>query len=459
MLSRVTGCCLRHCMDKMAIYNRLPIFMQNWACSLEGAHIVTTRFGSSFRRLLQDYEMRVRWSPEQIAAYRDERLRIMVKHCYETVPYYKNVFDEGGINPVSIKGLEDLPKLPLLTKKEVNRAPDQFLSSAYVGKRIKHHTSGTTGSGFVFYTSPEAISEQWACWWRFRRSLGIEFGTPQAMFGTQKVVPITQTTPPYWRENKPSSQVYFSAFHEREENLAEYCREIQRRHIPWIHGYPSLLTPLASFAEKNGMLFPDIRFVTTGAENLYEHQAELIERAFGIRPHQHYGMCEGVANFSQDDKYRMFVDEDYAAVEFIDERRVVGTTLTNMAMPLLRWDTGDVAEVKTLPDGKREIVSLDGRTEDSVLLPDGTTVGKLDHVFKDTVHIAEAQIHQNSDLSITVYAVKTQEDVSADERKALQQFEASFTCAVPINFKYVAEIPRANSGKLRFVVSEARRGC
>ena len=86
-------------MDKMAIYNRLPIFMQNWACSLEGAHIVTTRFGSSFRRLLQDYEMRVRWSPEQIAAYRDERLRIMVKHCYETVPYYKNVFDEGGIKP------------------------------------------------------------------------------------------------------------------------------------------------------------------------------------------------------------------------------------------------------------------------------------------------------------------------------------------------------------------------
>ena len=444
-------------MDKMAVYNRLPVFAQNWACSVEGARIARTRFGSLFRRTLQDYEARSRWSSERIAAYRDERLRAMVKYCYDTVPYYRAMFDEGGIDPASIKSLDDMGRLPLLTKKEVNENPERFFSTAYRGKRIKHHTSGTTGSGFVFYTSPEAICEQWACWWRFREALGIEFGTSQAMFGTQKVVPAIQAAPPYWRENRPGNQVYFSAFHESEGNLAEYCEEIKRRRIPWIHGYPSLLVAVALFAARNGVSFPCVRFVTTGAENLYDHQAALVERSFGVRPYQHYGMCEGVANFSQDSEHRMLVDEDYAAVEFCDDGRIIGSTLTNMAMPLLRWDTGDIAESTTLPDGRREVVSLDGRAEDSVLLPNGTTVGKLDHVFKDTVHIAEAQIHQNPDLSITVYAVKAQDDVAEDEQKALRQFAESFSCPVPIAFEYVTSIPRAASGKLRFVVSEARR--
>ena len=120
-------------MDKMAVYNRLPVFAQNWACSVEGARIARTRFGSLFRRTLQDYEARSRWSSERIAAYRDERLRAMVKYCYDTVPYYRAMFDEGGIDPASIKSLDDMGRLPLLTKKEVNENPERFFSTAYRG--------------------------------------------------------------------------------------------------------------------------------------------------------------------------------------------------------------------------------------------------------------------------------------------------------------------------------------
>ncbi len=448
--------------DKMAVYNRLPVFAQNLACSLEGMRIQRSRYGRGFWKALNAYEARTDWSSDRLASFRDQRLRGMVDYCYQNVPYYHDVFSEGGIDPLSIKTLDDLKRLPILTKKMVNKDPSRFLSTAYKGRRIKHHTSGTTGSGFVFYVTPESLDEQWACWWRFRRGLGIRFGLDQATFGTQKVVPVGQRTAPFWRENKPGNQTYYSAFHESEENLVDYCLDIQRKRIPWIHGYPSLLAPLASCALEHGLRFPEMQFVTTGAENLYNHQADLLERAFGCRPYQHYGMCEGIANFSEDLDHRMFVDEDYAAVEFIADEdgrmHVIGSTLTNYAMPLLRWDVGDVAEVRTASDGRREVISIDGRSEDALILPDGTVVGKLDHVFKDTVHFSEAQIHQNADYSLTILAVKTVEDVSEDERLAIDQLRQSISPMLPVTFTYVNRVPRTRGGKLRFVVTDVNKG-
>lgn len=445
-------------MDKMAIYGKLPVFAQNIACSVEGFRIQKERFGLNFQKCLEEYLRRGSWSPERLAAFRDERLRHMVHYCYDHVPYYHRTFNEGGINPQDIKTLEDMSVLPVLTKADVNAQPDQFVSSEYSGKKIHYHTSGTTGSGFVFLTSPEAIWEQWSCWWRFREALGIELGTPQATFGTQRIVPASQTKPPFWRLNKPGKQMYFSAFHMRDAYLQSYYEAICDSEVEWIHGYPSLLSVLASYMVKKGLSFSQVRWVTTGAENLYKHQADLIFRAFGAMPYEHYGMSEGIANFSQDRSRRMFVDEDYAAVEFLEKddgtAEVVGSTLTNELMPLLRWKIGDRVKVKVDRDGRREIKSLEGRSEDYLILPNGTKVGKLDHVFKDTIHIAEAQIYQHADYSVTIIAVKTEDDTSEDERLAMTQLEESLNQKIPIEFKYVDEVPRSKSGKLRFVISE-----
>jgi phenylacetate-CoA ligase len=446
-------------MDKMSIYNRLPVALQNIACGLEGARINRTRYGKDFWRLLAEYESRANWSYDQLAEYRDAKLRKMIKHCYETVPYYTRLFNEGGINPDSIKSLDDLKVLPLLTKSVVNKNPEDFVSTAIPkSKMVTMHTSGTTGSSFIFQTTQEAICEQWAVWWRYRRALGIEFGTKQAMFGTQRIVPVNQHKPPYWRYNKANHQTYFSAFHEKESTLEFYYSEINEKGLSWIHGYPSLITLLASYVVRNKLEFDrTIKYVTLGAENLLESQRAVMQEAFGVEPRQHYGTCEGVANFSERPDGQMYVDEDFSAVEFVgtgDRKTVVGTSLTNYAMPLLRWDLCDEVERGTERSGKRKICAIDGRKEDYITLPDGTRIGKLDHVFKDTRHIVEAQIYQHKDYSIEVFAVRTQDDMSVDEREAENRFSESFGVSVPIRFTYVDRVPRTESGKLRFVVSE-----
>ena len=76
-----------------------------------------------------------------------------------------------------------------------------------------------------------------------------------------------------------------------------------------------------------------------------------MEKAFNVPIMNHYGQAEGVANFSQINKDGYLVDEDYSVVEFIktdhkNKYKVIGTSLYNLAFPLIRYDTQDIVDIK-----------------------------------------------------------------------------------------------------------------
>lgn len=446
-------------MEKKAIYNKLPVWGQNLACYYYGIRIKRSRYGKDFWRLLAEYEKRANWSYEQLCDYRDARLRKMIRHCYNTVPYYRDLFQEGGINPDSIKTLEDLKALPVLTKQVVNEQPERFISTAYPkNKMVTAHTSGTTGSGFIFKTTAEAICEQWAVWWRYRRALGIEFDTMCGLFGGRSVVPTNNTKAPFYRVNYPCRQLYFSIYHMSDANLPFYVEAIRKHNIRWLHGYPSALHILASFLNAhNEKLAMD--YVTVGAENLLEGQKEAIKKAYNVEPYEHYGLSEGVSNFSQKKHREIIVDEDLAATEFLPRDDgisfdIIGTNLTNYAMPLIRYATNDICVVKTTSEG-RVITSLDGRKEDYVLLPNGARVGRLDHIFKDLTDIREAQIIQKNAWSVEIVVVRNKNYSHDSERRLLKEAQERMP-GLSINIRYKDYLERSATGKLRFVVSEIK---
>ncbi len=444
--------------DKMAVYSRLPVWGQNLACCLEGERIIRTRYGKLFWNLLEGYEKHGTWSYEHLCEYRDKKLRRMIRHCYDTVPYYRGLFHEGGINPESIRRLDDLKVLPLLTKEIVNRNPEQFISSAVPRRKmLTAHTSGTTGAGFIFKTTQRAQCEQWAVWWRYRRRLGIPFGTWCALFGGRSVVPAVQKKQPFYRINKPGRQIYFSSYHMNEKYMDSYVNALEQYRLSWIHGYPSSIALLARYmTDRNRKLPYQIKWVTTGAENLLEQHKEAVYDAFGVIPYQHYGMSEGVANLSEDKEHVYRIDEDFACTEFLTDRthascRIAGTSLTNFAMPLVRYDTGDFAVVE---NGKRSaVLSVDGRREDYLVLSNGVKLGRLDHIFKDMKNVKEAQIRQNQAGKIRFLVVKGIHYMKADEGRLRQEIESRLG-REPYQIHYVQKIEKNKSGKLRFVVSE-----
>jgi phenylacetate-CoA ligase len=451
-------------MDREAIYARLPAVLQNVVCSVEGWRLQRARYGTGFDTLLADVEQRGRWDVGRLRAFRDARISAFVRHAASTVPYYRESFRRHGIDAEGVRTLEDLAQLPIIGKRDAQDAGDLLMSDA-VDRRAcsPAHTSGTTGAGLRFVVADEGVREQWAVWWRYRGWHGIERGTWCGYFAGRSVVPISQNRPPFWRINLPARQILFSGYHLGPGRLPAYVEQLRQRRPPWLHGYPSLIALLAQhLIASGGDLGYQVRWVTTGAENLLAAQRELITRAFGVAPLQHYGLAEGVANMSQCDAGSLHVDEDFAAVEFLPLEdgagyRIVGTNLSNPATPLLRYDTGDVVHgfgACTCGRGSRVVSAVDGRREDYIVLRSGSRVGRMDHVFKDLVNIREAQLRQSRIGEVTALVVRGPAFTDHDAQQLHREFDRRVGREADLRIEYVDVVPRTAGGKLRFVISD-----
>ena len=458
---------MRPRVDLERVYRATPVWAQDALASLHGWRLQRERFGNGYAEVERHVIERRSLSGSALVEFQARRLTAHLQAAQATA-FWRVRFAEHGVNPAGSDPFIELHKLPVLTKAEVRAHASEIRSSAYEpGELITGHTSGTTGAGLVLWETRAAIRERWAVWWRYRRWFGLDPAMRSGHFGGRSVVPITQSRPPYWRRNHPGRQLLLSAYHLNAQTVEAYWRALREWDAEWLHGYPSFLALFADLCRlRNLPRIDSVRVVTVGAENLLANQRRSIESVFGVPVRQHYGLAEGVANVSEHPDGRLRVDEDYALTEFVpandsasSAHRILGTNWSNPAFPLFRYDTGDVA---TLPnpvpvptDVWREVTTIDGREEDYVLLPDGSRVGRLDHVFKDLVHIREAQIYQPAaDLLVLRIVKGPAYDEHHEEERLLLEMRQRVGSALPIRIEYLDDIPRSRRGKLRFVVSE-----
>ena len=328
---------VRALLDPERVYARLPTSLQHFACSAAGWRIEAGRYDSEFDRLLAEYTDRTYWPAEPLERARDRRIAEFVQRAADNVPHYRGQLRELGVQASEIRSLRDLPQLPTLQRKVVQRMPEEFRTPEIDDRAlVTVHTSGTTGAGLRFATTKRAVKEQWAAWWRYRSWHGIVPGTGCALFTGRSFVLVRQTKPPFWRYNVPGRQVAFDTYRMNSDTLSAYIDELRRRRLPWLHGYPSALALLAAhLIESGGDLGYAVRWVTTGAENLLDHQRQLIQQAFGVRPRQHYGSTEAVANVSECEQGWLHVDEDFSAVEFepSPDRRLARSWVPTLRTP------------------------------------------------------------------------------------------------------------------------------
>lgn len=308
-------------------------------------------------------------------------------------------------------------------------------------------------------------NKQWAVWWRYRRALGIELDTWCGWFGGKRIIDPNNKKGPYWRINRPGKQVMYSSLHMTEDTVTLYWQDIQKRKLTWVHGYPSHIAKFAALALDMGLeSLQDVRFVTTGAENLLGNQKLLMKKMFpNALIRQHYGLMEGVANISQDKEGKWKVDDDFAFVEFIpiskdnpNVCRIIGTGFSNPAFPLIRFDTGDIATVEQLPDGTTKVISINGRSSNVLRGPDGFEINeaRLSIVLHDFNNIVECQFHQHSPTEIDLLVVKNKAYNDDDEQKLRENLAECFDKRMNVSILYTESIKRTKAGKLKLVISD-----
>ena len=458
-------------MNPPHIYKYLPIPFQILAVNFKGWGIKRHRYNKEFFSMLSEFEDRLSWSSDRIEDFKFSKLKNILDFAYQTVPYYRNIFKTIQFNPSDMKNVEDIKSLPLLTKEIVKKSSEEFISENFFKRdMIKRSTSGTTGAGLVFWVIDEADKAQWATWWRYRRQNGLRFGEWMAEFGQAAIVPPEQKRPPFHRIDYVRKELRLSNNHMSNDNLWYYFEELNKRKIRWIHGYPSSITMMANFMIHNNLSLsknPDI--ITCGAENLLLFQVDSIKKAFGVSPIQHYGQEEAVANISQCPYGSLHVDEDFSLVEFIksgdidDGYSIVGTTMWNYGMPLIRYQTNDVVILDDKPCecGRwgRIVRQIKGRQEDYVVCSDGTKVSTLNQQFKDFDKIHAAQIYQKEKGEMFLRIVKYDNFTEKDEKGLVNTLRKRFPKdKMDIKIEYVNEIPRTSRGKSKLVVSELEEG-
>ena len=449
------------------IYSRIPISAQNWVCTLHGKKLRRLRYDAQFQELLAWLKQSEWWSRDKLREYQEARLRDLIRHAFESVPYYRRVMGERGLGPNDIQTIDDLRKLPILTKEIVRRNGNDMVSRAVRSRdTVRYQTGGTTGAGLAFLTSLSAVHFQWAVWWRHRHRFGIELYQPHANFSGHTVVPLRQHSPPFWRENRSMKQTYVSLYHMTLANMPAYVDMLERRTFKYYSGFPSGIFLLADYLrtiEHKLTRPPDL--IITGAESLLPFQVGAFNEWIGAPVTEQYGLTEGCANISRCERGSFHVDMEFAIVEpqpvgIAAEGRlckVIGTSLHNYATPFIRYDSGDIATFsdESCPCGREgDVVKyIDGRVESYLITPEGRRVGRMGNCFKDLLNVRECQLVQHDPKELLVKVVKESSYTDADERHLITALRRRLGDSIDLQIDYVERIPRTKAGKFRAVVS------
>lgn len=384
--------------------------LRDLVATVRGFQLARERYGATYRESTPRIRERITWSAEQMREYIDGRVIQIVRTAANHVPYYRDSFAAAGIDPREIRGVDDLPKLPLVEKAALREDPYRFIDERIDPKTLVwSNTSGTTGTPLKIASTRECKQIHYAYFEaRHREVAGIQFGRkPYAMIGGQLVAPIERTRPPFWCYNHIQKQLYLSSYHISDANLPAYVAELRRRPYHALMGYPSSLHAIARYLIDSGERPLRIPIVSTSSETLFEHQRRDIERAFGARVFDQYGCAEMCVFASESTDGVMYLSPGYGFVEILGPDRnavedgevgeVVCTGLLNEAQPLIRYRIGDRAAL-TRPrpqfPGLPVVSRLEGRIDKIIRTRDGRRIGRLDPVFKGVVGVKECQIVQ-----------------------------------------------------------------
>ncbi len=453
------------------IYHRLPVALQNAVVAWRGRQIYRLRFGPDYEPLARFLEESEAYTLEELRAYQNERLRIIIEHAWETVPYYRDVMDDRKLHPSDIRTAADLHKLPLLTKEDVRTQCDRLISRDHPKKTLRRvWTSATTNSPLPIYWDRAVDVMNHACYMRARRWAGVPFGVPFASMHGGPAVPITQKRPPFWRYNPKWNQVFFSTLHISDANLVHYVAELRRFGAEAFETYPSCAYLVAKFLESRDEYLPLKALILTG-EPLFAYERTVIEERFQAEIFDAYGQAERVTFASECDRHGgQHLAAEYGITEFLDEDGgpvsegepglIVGTGLHNMAMPLIRYVVGDVGVLgsETCECGRshRLMKELTSRVGDFLVTPDGRMLPSrmISWAVRAIDDVLLWRVTQECPEQILIEIVRDrpleQDDIDAGREYLSRRLGPE----VHAEIVQVDDLPRTARGKFRHVISK-----
>ncbi|MFC1712614.1 phenylacetate--CoA ligase family protein [Candidatus Poribacteria bacterium] len=420
------------------------------------------------------------WYPqEQMREIQLEKLKALVDHAAERVPYYRKLFRRLGIIPSDIQSFEDFAALPILDKEEIKADYHPFISESAKNYSIVR-TGGSTGAPLQYPVDERTRSHHIADMIAARRWWGIDTDDKQMLFWGHgaslasgmrgQIQKVSQVL-----KDKTAHRMRCSAYKLSDEELYGYYERMVRFQPHFIYSYASAVYLFADFVHRRrlDMNLVPLKGVITTSEVLYEKERERIEASLTAPVINEYGMTEvGIIAYSCPEG-NMHVMDPSVYVEKLPVKdsdsphvsEIIVTPLSNLAAPLIRYRTGDLVQVsddKGCPCGRNFSLlgKVMGRTHDLIQTMDGKRVygGFFTYVLEHVPGIRQFQIVQDNLSHFNINVVR-EPDIYQDksEPEIESRFKKMLGNSVSIDFNYVPTVEADPSGKHRYVISKIRQ--
>jgi len=426
---------------------------------------------------LRELEESQWWPAERLEELQSSRLRALITHAYEHVPYYRTLMQERGVMPSDIRSASDLTAMPVLTRQQVQQVGESLIADNWPQERLHlTKTSGSTGTPLQFYgTREDQLDHGFARSIRALQWAGLSLCDRTALIGGPRLYGggryrFLQNA---GRHVQRSVQVHVDTL--SDEALPGVVRLLAAQRLDGIWSYPNAIALIAGFIRDTSAPVPAVRSIVTGGAELLSHERSIVREVFGTEPYSKYSSYEAFdiacecsshegLHISAEDIVVEVVDDAGAALPPGTEGRIVVTNLHNYGMPFIRYDLGDSGTMmpgtcackRTLP----RLGSLVGRKNRFLVTRSGARVfpGTL---FLDQLAglgMRQYQIVQETVDEVVMRLIPSPDASSTAERatlerRVLEMFESRFGPELSLRVEFADHIEPSDAGKHVFMLS------
>jgi len=420
---------------------------------------------------LLPYLETTQWLPaNELLDLQWRRIGALLEHAYEQVPYYREIMRERQIDPGSLARQRSLEMLPLLDRSTITQQLGRLrATNLSVNRFVPNSTGGSTGEPLRFFEDRENAGWSEAAVFRSYGWYGVDLADRSAYLwganfdltkfqgfsGRVKSYVLNLLMLPAWQLSDGLADRFWT-------QLVNFKPKLLVAYAGAIYNWARLLG-------NSREAVPGLSAIVVSAETLYDEWRSVIEGCFKVPVYNRYGGRD-IKFVAQECPARngLHINSENVLVEIVRDGRpvppgelgeILVTRLDNLAMPFIRYRSGDLGVMASAPcECGRSLPLLqkvEGRVQDAILTSHGAIISGpfFAHLMKDCPDVKEFQVHQLAINRLIIYSVlNIRQEFTSRERiqRLVRQYLGS---AMQIDFEVCDDIPLTRSGKRRIIVS------
>lgn len=402
-----------------------------------------------------------------------EKLNQLLTHAYATVPYYKKVFDERGLRPDDIQNIDDLTKLPILTREILLNHQNELVSSGADFATLKdNYSSGSTGRRALFkqdqnfrlwMRAHQIRTYMWCNNWDVGEKFVLLWGSEiyWNMFNIRDRL-----------VNFLSNRREFNTFKLSSQLISNFANALRQFNPVLISSYSNALHLISLEVKKQNIRIPRLRSIQTTSEPMPPAMRKRVESAFHCEVFDKYGSREtNIVSHESPAHDGMLIQCENVVAEFLNQQgqlckhnetgKIILTTLNNFSMPLIRYETNDLAASLDGYSNSYQfprMTNVAGRDQDLIFTPVGDYIDSyfFSYLFMrfESIHWFQVIQDRYESLKIRVLAPNGIKNEEINEIKERIKHHTGYEFI--IDFEVLNEMPISPTGKFRLCISNVK---